>query len=36
MAEIVAYRSAVDDRLLALLEKEDGNTQLLGVLESGL
>jgi len=36
VAEIVAYRTAVDDRLLALLNKEEGNRELLTLLELGL
>ena len=36
VAEIVAYRNAVDDSLLTLLGKEGGNSEMLGVLELGL
>ncbi len=36
VAEIITYRRAVDDSLLALLEKEDGNSDMLAVLELGL
>lgn len=36
VAEIIAYRTAVDDSLLTLLGKEAGNSELLGVLELGL
>lgn len=36
VAEIVAYRMAVDTSLLALLEEEGGNSEMLGVLALGL
>ncbi len=36
VAEIIAYRAAVDDRMLALLGKECGNKELLTVLAVGL
>jgi ergothioneine biosynthesis protein EgtB len=36
VAGIIAYRRAVDDRLLALLDKEEGNPALLTLLELGL
>lgn len=36
VAEIVAYRTAVDRSLLALLETEEGNNDLLAALELGL
>lgn len=36
MAEVIAYRTAIDERLQALLHKENDNTELLTKLELGL
>lgn len=36
VTEILAYRTAVDDRLLALIDQEHGNKELFAALELGL